>query len=749
MISPATSADSLYDILCSYIDRGWPVLPIWGLRPDGKTCACPDGPNFKGENRKKHPHGKHPHKLVPHGLKDATLDKAMLRGWVNSNSRGHWAIRCGMPMPDGRFLVILDRDPRNGGNETLEQIQGHRGALPETVTEESGGGGGHYIFGSKVAVGACKAGPGLDVLGAEKYCVITPSKHESGGSYAWALGLGPDDVDIADAPAWLLEGAEKVEARPAREGEGTARDTILGEAFLLAGKLGPIFPDGVAAVCCPWADEHSDQRGRGSDTSTVILPPAGGSRFGGFKCCHSHCATRNWQDVLKALPPAAVASAQQKYPMLRVAETPPRKVVAEPETPERKNLLDDIRKRLDFVPCKGGNGSKLRADVVNLITMLIYDPRWEGILVWDEFTQILKFTKPPPWHKDDAPKVQKDVWSDEDVTRLDAWLRREWAVEMKPTMIREAVYVVALKQAANPLRAWLESLKWDGTPRLDGWLHRYLGVVDSPYAKLVGTKWMISAVARGFKPGCKADHVLILEGPQGKGKSTALRDLCGDDWFSDTPLVIGNKDAYMGLRGRWVLELAELASLNKSDTDKVKAFFSSPSDYYRPPYGKEMTDVPRSCVFAGSVNQGQYLRDETGNRRFWPVRCGAIDHMGLRNDREQLWAETVVRFKAGETWWPSFDEIRLLEPEQNSREEVDGWTETVAAWVLSEQAKSMLKKGFLTAGEILTGALGADIDRMTREFQTRVGVIMTRGLNWKKIRVLHFGARVYVYEPPQ
>ncbi len=744
MTSPAPNLDSLFDVLSSYIARGWPVLPLWGVREDG-TCACPDGPKFASpELRKKHPHGKHPHKLAPNGVKNATLDTAMLRSWIRANPRGNWGIRCGLPMADGRFLVVVDRDPRNGGDATLEQIQGSEGELPESATAETGGAGGHYLFGSQSAVAAFSPGPGIDVLGTGKYFVVAPSRHESGGSYVWSLGLGPDDVRVADAPAWLLK-ADEVGPRPAREGDGTARDTVLGEAFFLAGKLGAVYPDGVAAVCCPWADEHSDARGRGEDSSTVILPPAGGSRLGGWSCKHSHCVSRTWKDVLQALPSAAVQAAQQKYPMLqavRYEEKIPGKTPS-----EVRDILRDVQIMVKYNP----KGNKIISDIVNLVTILTYDPRWTGILVYDEFAQVLRFTKPPPWHADDAPKVQGDVWSDSDTTCMDLWLRRHWAFEAsRPEKIREGVYTVGRRVAINPLREWLDGLKWDGVKRLATWTHRYLGSVNNAYTQAVGTKWMISAVARAFVPGCKADHVIILEGNprnQGKGKSTALRNLVGSTWFSDTPLDIGNKDAYMSLRGRWCVELAELASLGKTDADRLKAFFSSPTDYFRPPYGREMVDVPRSCVFAGTVNLGQYLKDETGNRRYWPVICGAIDQSGIIEDRDQLWAEAVQQYKAGVIWWPAYEEREMFELEADGREEVDGWTEAVAGWSQSEQAKSLLKKGYLTAADVLVNAIGLEVGKLDRGTQARIGIIMTRGLNWHKERVSHAGARVYAFMP--
>ena len=737
----SSAPDQTLEILYSYVDLGLAILPIWGVK--GGKCRCPKGAACNSSP------GKHPiARLVPNGVKNATRDKSVIAHWYRNNAGLNWAVRCGEPLASGGYLLVLDVDPRNGGNATFAAAPG----LPETARQDTGGGGVHYFFKSKDPPFSRSCGPGLDLQAAGKYVLVDPSLHVSGGTYSWAMGAELSGTGIAYAPEWLLEPDGKTAARPPREGDGSARDTVLGEAFALAGMLGVSLPDGNVAVKCPWAHEHSDGRGRGQDSSTVILPPAGGSLFGGFRCLHGHCTNRKYHDVLKALPASAVDAANRKYPMRPVDAGP-----AEPERPTPTtgaDPLDEVRKKLSYK--QSGAGYKVIGDVVNLTTILIYDHRWAGVLQFDEFAQRLRFARPPPWHADDRPKVQETEWTDSDTVRLEAWLRRYWGFEISGDKIREVVFAVGMRNSTNPLQDWLRGLQWDGVARLDDWLSTYLGCESTPYTRSCGPKWLLSAVARGLRRGSKADTVLILEGPQGQFKSSALRTLCPvSDWFTDTPFDLGSKDAYLALQGRWIIELQELATLNRSDAGKAKAFFSSPDDTFRPPYGRATIRVPRACVFAGSVNEGEYLRDETGNRRYWPVRVGVIDLEGLARDRDQIWAEAASRYQlwVGRgspvsecLWWPHPDERKLFETEQAERELPEIWEETLAVWIDSEEAMQLYKthRG-LVVSDILERALKIKPADQTRAEQTRIGVAMQR-LKWRRVRGSIGAARVSLYK---
>jgi predicted P-loop ATPase len=219
------------------------------------------------------------------------------------------------------------------------------------------------------------------------------------------------------------------------------------------------------------------------------------------------------------------------------------------------------------------------------------------------------------------------------------------------------------------------------------------------------------------QPGCKADQVLILEGPQGTLKSSALQALA-NPWFTDRISNLGSKDAAMEVAGVWLIEMSELDALMKASNSAIKSFVSRRSDRFRPPYGKHVVDHPRQCVFAGTINPLEgYLNDPTGARRFWPVVCGGIDLETLIRDRDQLWAEALVRFQDGMPWWLDTAELEALaKSEQEARYEVDAWTEKIVQWLAGRTDASV--------GEVLTGALGVARESWSQTAQNRVAKIL-------------------------
>jgi predicted P-loop ATPase len=251
---------------------------------------------------------------------------------------------------------------------------------------------------------------------------------------------------------------------------------------------------------------------------------------------------------------------------------------------------------------------------------------------------------------------------------------------------------------------------------------------------------MISAVARIMDPGCKADCALILEGDQGRKKSSALRELAGSEWFTDQISDLGSKDASEDLRGKWIIEFAELKNIKGPEVEKIKAFLSRSTDHYRPPYARRARDFARQCVFAGSTNEDHYLHDRTGNRRFWPVKVEHIDLVRIREMRDQLWAEAVARYDKGEQWWLTEQETAIALVEQASRTEEDTWSSFIVPWLVGRVEA--------TTREVMIECLGFEKKDINRSQETRIGqALRDAGFRSTERRHPIYGSRIYVRRP--
>ena len=357
--------------------------------------------------------------------------------------------------------------------------------------------------------------------------------------------------------------------------------------------------------------------------------------------------------------------------------------------------------------------------LANAITALRLAPEWQGVLAYDEFRCNVVAAKPAPWGA-----IPKNGWTDQEDRLAAEWLQRH-RVFVPVEITSQAVQTVAAQHRVHPVRQYLQGLKWDGIPRLERWLSTYLGTQESDYSVAVGTRWMLSAVARIYQPGAKVDCCLILEGPQGARKSTALRTLAGE-FFTDELADLGSKDAALQICGVWIVEISELDSLARSEIASIKAFMSRSADRFRPPFGKRVVECPRQCVFAGTVNHTEYLRDETGARRFWPVRCGSIDVETLGRDRDQLWAEAKARFSSGDKWWlDTADLIEIAAGEQATRYQSDPWEEIIAPWLEGRVSASI--------SELLDKCLNKPQAQWTQGDKNRVGRCL-RTLGWDRYR---------------
>ena len=418
--------------------------------------------------------------------------------------------------------------------------------------------------------------------------------------------------------------------------------------------------------------------------------------------------------------------------------------------------LQDLFRRTDKGAIK-----QVRENVFYALDVL---SEWRGVIAFDEFANRTVKTRTTPFG---APAGE---WTNRDDLELGLWLSEHVDfVGAVDTAIIQGVMLAAHKNRIHPPRDYLESLKWDGKERLEMWLSKVFGAVElngyrvvpkpedddgrgpgdgNEYLALVGTKFMVGAVARIFEPGCKFDNMLVLEGKQGRGKSTAIRILFGD-WFSDTQLDLQNKDAYAQLDGIWGYEIGEMDAFSRAEATRVKAFVTSQVDRYRAAFERRPESHSRSTVFIGTTNQDEYLKDPTGARRFWPVRVSNdVDFDILREERDQYWAEAVARYKRGEKWHVTPQEQdEYFTAEQKAREVPDPWFDAIEDWLQSDQATS---PNYKTYGyriiDVLKGAVGFHVERAapTRQESQRVASIL-RQLGYERYRE-STGKRGYRYK---
>jgi predicted P-loop ATPase len=370
------------------------------------------------------------------------------------------------------------------------------------------------------------------------------------------------------------------------------------------------------------------------------------------------------------------------------------------------------------------DGEKVYIATLGTVAAIVrLHPQLKGCLRYNEFADAIAVSAALPWEK---TFTGERALNDTDITALRQWIERgEIGVAASKDNAYDAVDLQAKRFRFHPVRDYLQSLKWDGVPRIEGWLTKYAGVAESPYVRQVGAKTLIACVARIQVPGCKVDTMLILEGQQGAKKGTAIRVLA-KGWGSDMDADPGSKDFTLSTRGAWLVELPELHSFSRAEANQFKSIMSRGVDRVRDPYGRLPKDVPRQFVFFGTTNDESYLKDETGHRRFWPVKCeGKIDIEGLEPVVDQLWAEAKHRYDSGEQWWLDDETEDLQRAEASKREMSDEWDEHIKNWIAGNPDEQ------LTVTAIWIGALGGDVRGCSRGEQMRIGSCLTR-LGYRK-----------------
>lgn len=369
-----------------------------------------------------------------------------------------------------------------------------------------------------------------------------------------------------------------------------------------------------------------------------------------------------------------------------------------------------------------------RSNLSNAVLVLQHDPQFSPEQLWyDEFLdRVLTLG---------VGSVPRE-WRDTDDARVTVYLQQ--AINMTSiaeTVTASAVRYVAHQRTRHCVREWLASLVWDEVNRLEHALEDYWGCVPNEtqpcdYLRAVSASFLLSMVARIMKPGCQVDTMLIFEGAQGIGKSRALRVL-GGDWYVLASESVTSKDFFQLFPGALVVEIGEMDSFSRAERERTKIVISTPTDRYRPTYARHARDFPRQCVFAGTTNRDDYGNDDTGLRRFLPVRCGEIDIPGLIAARPQLFAEAYRRIVAGEAWWIVPDVA--TKAVQRDRQHDDAWTHVVLTYVEFRDET--------TSADVLVNALKMDIADIKRDHQNRVSAILTLH-GWKRQTVRFIGKPV-------
>ena len=347
---------------------------------------------------------------------------------------------------------------------------------------------------------------------------------------------------------------------------------------------------------------------------------------------------------------------------------------------------------------------------------------WPTTFTYDEMLCAAVLKQPLVDEPDFEPRPCTDV----DVGVVQEQLQHRGLKRLSKDIAHQAIDMHAYEHRSHPVRDYLNSIAWDGTPRLENLLPLYFGGDDTDYARSIGKMFILSMVARIFEPGCKADHMLVIEGAQGILKSTACR-LLGGTWYSDNlPDLGAGKDVAQHLRGKWLIEVSEMHAMNRAEASLLKGFISRSVERYRPSYGRKEVIEPRQCVFVGTTNRDSYLRDETGGRRFWPIKAGSINIDALERDRDQLFAEAVVRYRECASWWPDKDfERQHIMPQQSARYEADVWEETISVF--------LQPKDRVTIGQVARDALAIETPRVGTAEQRRIAAALEQ-LGWKRER---------------
>lgn len=755
----------------AYAEMGWRVFTLqprgkkpMGLCPtvglDGKVCDArlPAKEKATDETTCKKCgtiHGKDEHL----GLYLATNDVAVVTRWWTVEPKANIGVRTG----DGLLFVDIDiPDADEGktvdGEASLALLEAENDELPVTPRQRTGEKkqadgtmrrGLQYAFSveGETRNSASKLGPGIDTRGDGGYVVAPPSVHPSGVTYEWEDGARPSQIPLAPAPAWLLAKLAETKklsevARAHAPPEQPAND--IKEKWVQKAVDGEYER---AAANTPGSRNHNlntaafklGQLVGGSvlDRDTVLrtltaaAEQSGWAKEEGSDAVEKVIMSGMDAGILqpRTIPDKGPYQAPGAKPQMRVAVDN-----TKPEPEKKKRTRKEDEETAKPAPLTGwtiedwGDHCEFKPDsmilapkvVRNAIAILMHRAEFSDLFRFNKRSQTIVVTRKPHWTANGNPYPRN--MQDGDITGFQS------AAEKLGLRLNQSGYAAAINFAArerdfDPVHDALVGFVWDGKARLDHWLVEYLGADDNTFTRQAGAKWMIAAVSRIIHPGAKFDYMLVLEGPQGIMKSSALRalaDALGPDIFSDRLSPLKNKDSMIELMGKVIVEVAELAAFKGTDADSIKRFLSAQDDDLRLPWDRTTTRLLRGCVFAGTLNPdgAGWLDDPTGGRRFWPVPVTEVNLEGLREDAPQLWAEARARYEKGESTWLE-DEIvsEMAHEAVMQRTSDDAWADKIDEFIAERD---------LVTTDAILGELGVQLDRRSRADVERIAKHMTK-----------------------
>ena len=550
---------------------------------------------------------------------------------------------------------------------------------------------------------------------------VAAGLHESGVPYEWRDGL-PDEIPVleleefeglwtmlvatfATDEASLGSGLPRKQGPTVEMADATADFLQQNNLVLGSGRGGSLH------IKCPFEGEHSG--GSSGDGSTVYFPAGtNGYQQGHFKCLHAHCKGKKDEDFEAALGVVVAA-----FHVLTAAAP------AKPWPSFRRDKKGRI-----FSTLRNLEMAIERSDVAAIE------------LGFDEF-------------KDEIVKAQTDTqdwvsFKDSDYVELRLHLENIGFMSIGRELIRDAVLMIAERNRFDSAKLWLNSQVWDGIPRVTNFLRNYMGADDTDYVRGVSNYLWSALAGRVLQPGVKADMVPILVGSQGVGKSSGVSAMVPDMQFF-AEISFSEKDDNLArlMRGRLIAEIGELRGLNTKDLESIKAFVTRQQENWVPKYREFAISYPRRTVFIGTTNNNEFLSDETGNRRFLPVRAPSVDVYGIRRDCLQLWAEAKGMFAMLGIQWRGIEELAL----ETHREHmlVDPWEVQVRRWLHEPNPLTTIKpieQDYVTADEVLRGAIGLETKQIAKREEMRVSRTLS-ALGFKKERRSVNSTRIYVYLP--